>query len=485
MSASFFFYDLETSGLKPAEARIMQFAGQRTDMNLKPIGEPINILIKLTPDVLPEPDAILLTGITPSQTFETGITEADFLKRFYKEIATPDTIFVGFNNIRFDDEFIRFLNYRNFYDPYAWSWQDNRSRWDILDLVRMTRALRPEGIIWPFKDDKPINRLEELTKANHLSHETAHDALSDVYATIDVARLIKKKQPKLFKYLLDLRSKTAVSRLVENSSQLVYTAKQYPSENLHTTVVMPLMPHPDGDAFLVYDLRHDPASFLEMDPENLVSCWQYSDDPEILHLPVKTIKYNRVPAVAPMSVLDEAAIIRINLSLEDTKLNFNKLHSQKANFNKRLSEALAIMNQHRNDRQLSLAVEADQDLYGGFFNNPDRNLFADIHLSDPEQLDSFLLKLHDKRLKTLLPLYKARNYPASLTPSEAKAWWEFCQSKTNGEKAYRYQERMNVLYGQVTNQKDRALLDELKDYLEQLSVNPKSSEDLEHGGRKV
>ena len=192
MATSFFFYDLETSGISPREARIMQFAGQRTDMDLKPVGEPFNILIKLSPDVLPEPDAVLLTGITPQQVNADGITEAEFLKIFEKEIATPDTIFVGFNSVRFDDEFMRFLRYRNFYDAYDWQWKDGRSRWDLLDLTRMTRALRPEGIKWPVAPKgEPTCRLELITALNGREYEQAHDARNDVLAVIALVKLIR------------------------------------------------------------------------------------------------------------------------------------------------------------------------------------------------------------------------------------------------------------------------------------------------------
>src|SRR3989344_5067621 len=167
MSSSLLFYDLETSGFNPREQRIMQFAGQRTEMQLKPIGEPFNYLIKMTEDILPDPDAVLLTGITPQSTIADGITEVAFLKIFAHEISIPGTVFVGFNSIRFDDEFIRFLHYRNFYDAYEWHWADGRGRWDMLDVVRMTRALRPDGIKWPFDSSGvPANRLELLTAIN-------------------------------------------------------------------------------------------------------------------------------------------------------------------------------------------------------------------------------------------------------------------------------------------------------------------------------
>ena len=215
MAQTFFFYDLETSGLSAREDRIMQFAGQRTDMELNPIGEPYNLLVALSDDTLPSPDALMVTGITPQKTVDEGYSEAQFARILSDEIFTPGTIAVGFNNVRFDDEFVRHLLWRNFYDPYEWCWKDGRSRWDLLDVVRMTRALRPEGINWPVDENgEPTNRLELITRENGIAHENAHDALSDVDALIDVAKLIRDKQPQLFEYLLKIRDKKQVAQLV-------------------------------------------------------------------------------------------------------------------------------------------------------------------------------------------------------------------------------------------------------------------------------
>src|SRR4029079_148122 len=123
LDMKFYFYDLETTGFNAREGRIMQFGGQRTDANLQPLGEPDNVFIKLTPDILPDPYAVLVTGITPQKTLTDGITEAEFTKYFHEKIVQPDTVFIGYNNIRFDDDFIRHILYRNFYDPYEWQWQ--------------------------------------------------------------------------------------------------------------------------------------------------------------------------------------------------------------------------------------------------------------------------------------------------------------------------------------------------------------------------
>ena len=247
---TFFFYDLETSGFSPRDDRIMQFAGQRTDLELNPIGDLINILVKLNDDVLPSPSALMVTKISPQKTVQEGYSEAEFAKLCQESFFTEDTIAIGYNNIRFDDEHMRYLFWRNFYDPYEWQWKDGRSRWDMLDVVRMVRALRPEGIKWPFKlneetgEEIAINKLELLTKENGIEHENAHDALADVVGLIEVAKLIKQKQPQIFNYLLKMRQKANVQKIVnlENPKPFVYSSGRYSAKYQKTTVAFPIAP---------------------------------------------------------------------------------------------------------------------------------------------------------------------------------------------------------------------------------------------------
>src|SRR5581483_5676577 len=266
---TFYFYDLETSGFSCRDDRIMQFAGQRTDMDLNSMGKPDNILIKLSSDVLPEPGAVLVHGISPQQASVKGITEAEFCRFLTSQVSKKDTIIVGYNNIRFDNEFIRFTLWRNFHDPYEWSWKDGCSTWDLLDVVRMTRALRPAGIKWPFAPNgKPSSKLEYLSAINKLDHTDAHDALSDVNASIALARLVKEKQLKLFEYLLNLRSKDKVRPLVTKGDPLVYTSGRYSSEFEKTTIVVNLVERADKSGALMYDLRIDPDEFKDLPPVN-------------------------------------------------------------------------------------------------------------------------------------------------------------------------------------------------------------------------
>lgn len=478
MSASYFFYDLETSGFSPRSARTMQFAGQRTDMDLNPIGEPVNCLIALSPDILPDPDAVLLTGITPQQTLSDGYTEAEFLKLFHEEVVQPNTTFIGFNSIRFDDEFMRFLLYRNFYDAYEWQWKDGCSRWDVLDLVRITRALRPDGIEWPFDSEgKPANRLEYLSNVNKLEHSHAHDALSDVVATIAMAKLIKTKQPELFDYLSQHRDKRTAKELVLKNEPFVYTSGRYGSQFLHTTAATLLTKHPDQDAAIVYDLRHDPTPFINMSVDELVEAWKFTRDPDALRLPVKTLKYNRCPALAPLGVIkDPKSQERIELSLDMVSKHLAILQRHQAEFAAKIVEAVRRLDQARATDQIGLVddpLTADERLYDGFIGDTDKSTMLALRAADPAEIAELGESFKDTRLKSLTPIYKARNYPKKLDGEERQKWEEFCKLKLlaggTESRAAQYFNRLQELAAdkKISGEK-QYLIEELKLYGESI-----------------
>lgn len=476
MSASFYFYDLETTGIKPAYDRIMQFGGQRTDMSLKPIGKPHNIFIKLTQDVLPDPYAILVTGITPQFTQQNGITEAEFIRIFYEEISVEGTIFVGYNNIRFDDEFMRFTCYRNFYDAYEWHWKDGRSRWDLLDVVRMTRALRPAGIKWPVDSSgKPSNKLELITRVNNLAHDNAHDALADVNAVIDVAKLINKRQPKLFSYLLELRKKDKIAELLNSGQPFIYSSGKYPSEFEKTTAAVKLADHPKKQGALVYDLRQNPDDFINLKAEEIAKAWTWRpalpEGKTQTRFPVKTLQYNRCPAVAPLAVLDDDSKTRLKLDIKIINENFKKLKNAK-NFIANLKKALEILDKRQQERLFSESRGVDGQLYDSFFSDQDRNLMLTLQKADPNNLSNFTSRLKDQRLKALLPLYKARNFPASLSESERRDWEKYVhQSLTDDSRGLKwFFARLDEikLQGLARNKDQQYTLEELRLYGESL-----------------
>ena len=421
MSQTFFFYDLETSGLDPRNDRIMQFAGIRTDTEFNQIGESHNVLVKLTEDTIPSPEALMVTGITPQSTQADGFTEAEFASYLQDEIFTPDTVTIGFNNIRFDDEFIRAFFWRTFRDPYEWCWKDGRSRWDMLDVVRMTRALRPEGIVWPVVDGKATNRLELLTKENGIDHFKAHDALSDVEALIAVAKLIKEKQSQLYSYLFDMRDKKKVQSLVNLDSKkpFVYTSGRYDAEHDKTTVAFPLTTGKNGNV-VVYDLRYDPTDFISLSMEELkkkfYATWEERKVEGFQKLPVKELQYNRAPAVAPVGVLEQSE-------------GWARIHLDKTIIEKNKKTLLGAPHFAENVRSLfenrpefKKASDPEAKLYDGFLNDRDRLRVETVRNASERELADFNPEFTDERLAPLLLHYKARNFPGILSEDEARAW---------------------------------------------------------------
>lgn len=420
-----YWHDYETFGVDPRRDRPVQFAGIRTDLEFNIIGEALSLYCRPANDFLPAPEACLVTGITPQQALAEGVPEAEFIRQIHEAFSQPNTCVVGYNNIRFDDEVTRATLYRNFYDPYAREWQNGNSRWDIIDMVRLTHALRPEGIQWPtHPDGKPSFRLEQLTEANGIKHESAHDALSDVYATIAMARLIHERQPKLYDYVYSHRSKQAVSQLLNlhKPAPVLHVSSMYPAERGCIALVAPLAAHPTNkNEVIVYDLRVSPEPFLSLRPDEMAERLFTRQDelPEGCdRLPIKSVHINKSPVVVPANTVTVEAAEKWQLDLDLAQQYLAVLLSH-PNFSKSLT---AIYN----DRTFDTVDDPDFMLYsGGFFSSDDRSRMDIIHQTAPEDLSNLDLPFQDNRLQEMLFRYRARNYPELLSDEEQRRWNEF------------------------------------------------------------
>ena len=468
MDQTFYFYDLETSGISPKEHRIMQFAGQRTDMNLKPIGKPDNILIKLSDEILPDPQAVIVTGITPQKTIQDGISEAEFLRIFNETIVQPNTIFCGFNTVRFDDEFMRYTLWRNYYDSYEWQWRDGCSRWDMLDVARLTRALRPDGISWPVDSEgKSVNKLELITQVNNLAHEDAHDALSDVNATIAVARLIKSKQPKLFEYLLSIRGKKDVEAFIDANPLFVHTSGRLPADYEKTAVMTKLFDHPaQSGAAIAYDLRQDPRQLQNKSASQLSELFSNSRENGLF---VKTIRYNRCPALAPVQVLSEDNKKQLAIDLEVSAKHHKILHGDKQlleTIQKAVADAHSAMQQSFGNEKY-----AEARLYDSFIDGGDKTKASVVRAADDAELASMPNEFSDPRLREMLSRYKARNYPQILSDEERIEWEQYRHDYLlGGEQASRFAKFANQMQEVIAQNKGEHdfLLQELQLYAESI-----------------
>lgn len=475
---TFFFYDLETSGFSPQNDRIMQFAGQRTDENLNRIGEPVNILVKLNDDVLPSPSALMVTKISPQKTVEEGYTEAEFSKMLVEEYFTPDTVIIGYNNVRFDDVHIQHLLWRNFYPPYDWQWKDGRSRWDLLDVVRMIRALRPEGINWPFIINEETgekfaaNKLELLTKENGILHENAHDAMSDVDGLIDVARLLKEKQPQIFDYLFKIRSKNEVQKLVnlENPKPFVYTSGRFKVEFEKTTVAFPIAPAKNQNV-IVWDLRFSPEKFIDWNEdqilENITADFETRSSDDFEPIAAKILQHNKCPAVAPMGVLTEENQQRLKIDLAEIQKNLDILRKN-PHFAENLRSAFERRSEVFQDKSSAEKPAPEARLFEGFISRSDDIKIEAVRNSTDRELADFHPDFADERLTDLLLHYKARSFPKSLSSQEKELWEEYRVKNLQKMMPNFMKEFQEIANNQNLNSQEEYILEEIKLWLENI-----------------
>ncbi|SDJ84629.1 exodeoxyribonuclease I [Microbulbifer yueqingensis] len=420
-----YWHDYETWGTDPGADKPSQFAGIRTDEELNIIGEPLMLYCRPASDCLPQPMASLVTGISPQQALAEGVPEIEFIRRILGELGAPGTCGVGYNSLRFDDEVTRHTLYRNLLDPYEREWRSGNSRWDIIDMVRLAYALRPDGIEWPRREDgAPSFRLEELTAANGIAHEGAHDALADVRATIDMARLVRDRQPRLYDYVFRLRRKQEAAKLIDlrERKPLLHVSGKVPASQGHITYVLPLASHPvNRNAIIVANLAMDPQPLLDLDADALRErLYTGRDSLAEGELPagLKLVHLNRCPVLAPPNMLEDRRAAELGLDKAACEAHWHRLRD--ADLTDKLHRVYLDSDFPERD------VEAS--LYDGFLGDGDRDLCRELHRALAERGPEALageVPFTDRRLPELLFRLRARNFPQTLSAEEQQRWEEW------------------------------------------------------------
>jgi Exonuclease I len=427
MTDSFLFYDLETWGADHGRSRIAQFAAIRTDAELNETGEPVSFLVRPANDLLPSPAAALVTGLTPQRALAEGINEAEAFARIHEEMSQPRTCTLGYNSIRFDDEFIRHGLYRNFYDPYEREWRNGNSRWDLLDVMRLAHALRPDGIVWPQREDGNGTsfRLEHLAAANGVRTGEAHEALSDVRALVGMARLLRAAQPKLWDYAMQLRDKRFVATLLDTVAltPVLHISQRYPASRLCAAPVLPLARHPRYDGrVVVFDLGTEPDALLDMDAE-AIAARLYVRSADLAEgesrIALKEVHLNRSPALVPWHYLRGPDFARLGIEPALVEQRAARLRAAGPALAEKIRRVYAAAGREHT------AADPDLALYDGFIPDADRRLFAVVRATPPGMLRGREFGFTDPRMPELLFRYRARNWPETLDAEERARWDDY------------------------------------------------------------
>lgn len=428
---TFTFYDLETFGTDSQRDRIVQFAAIRTDSEFNPTERTI-IYCCPPKDYLPSVEAIMVTGITPAYAAANGFKENVFIEKVLEFLTRPNNCVLGYNSIKFDDEFIRHTAYRNFFPAYKFNTSNSSSRWDILPLTRLCAALCPEGINFPIVEDENRYdlRLEALTVANNLPHQHAHDALSDVEATIALARLIKNKQPQMFNYVFNHKTKNSLYQILNDphtgqlmQRPMVTINTHFGPEHLFTGVVLPICYDEHMSNIYCWDITQPIDNFSDLPSPEELDC----DATKLSDLGIIKIKLTACPIIVPYNVLTKnsrAERVMINMQQVEETLTYlrnnNLLQEFLSSYIAKYTEYYSSKNSSKRDPDLclySLTYNSRRDSY------QDSNTSERMHAEEknnPQIINDISFLNQD--LENLLFLYKARNFEFLLNPEEQMKW---------------------------------------------------------------
>lgn len=510
---TFLFHDYETYGKDAIKDRPSQYAAIRTDENLNIIGEDTEYYCFPQIDTIPSPIACLITGITPNNIIErsrdpvlrnTVFNEYDFFKKINAQFSEPNTCVLGFNTLEFDDEVTRHGLYRNMFSPYEREWKNGCSRWDMINVVRAFAYLFPDDIKVPVLNGKPVFKLEYLGAENNLDITRAHDAVSDVYTTIALAKLIKEKQPKFWDYTFSNKGKKQVMQIVEkHNNEMLFACSSY--FGYETKYIQPVFfvkqDANDNNNFIMLkmDDLDNIKRLLSMDAENVQEALYAQLSEGEKRIPIHMTKINQCPILFSAEGLEANGVITKEEFIKNTPKyneyldNFKFVQENQSEIFNLITKAFASRKGFKD------TVDPDIGLYSEFIptsDNPKMETFHH-HIKDGQMLQ-YLFKrdfFTDNRLNQLSKRIIMRNFmkemKKEITPeNEANVkkvishWFTHCYNRwhhgysiKNDENERSVTYNLKEFYEEVEEAKAKAdtpekqkILADVVDYVEKLNL---------------
>ena len=304
---SFVFFDTETTGLKRGFDQIVHFAAVRTDANLDEVAR-FETRSRLQPHVLPHPSALRTNGLPIERLTDTNLPSHYAMVGDIRRtlMSWSPAIFVGFNSIRFDEEMLRNALFQCLYPAYLTSNHRN-CRADALSLVMAADAVSPAQLVVPVSEEgRRTFRLHHLAAANGVAHARAHDALSDVLATVELCRLVYQRSPELWQRFVRFSNKATVADFVDAEDGFVLT-EFFGGQAYHAPVVCIGVDPDQANGRICLSLNQDIGQLAAMGDVELQA--HLSQKPS----PIRRFRVNSAPTLtaffdAPEHMLDGGSI---------------------------------------------------------------------------------------------------------------------------------------------------------------------------------
>lgn len=412
MQKTYLFYDLETTGINKCFDQVLQFAAIRTDLELNEL-ERHEIMIKLNPDVIPSPEAVVVHEIS-IEDMQQGELELTAVEKIHALLNTPGTISCGYNTLKFDDEFLRFSFHKNLLPPYNHQWANDCGRMDIYPVAMLYYLYKNDIIQWPEIDGNVSLKLENLNKANHLAIGHAHTAIVDVEATVALAKLFFKDK-KMWDYVMAYFDKHQDTARIKTLATALQTGKDIHQIGLFV-----------GGAGAVDFYQYPALSLGQHNHYKNQILWLRLDRPELSQTTVDNVP--EMTWVAKKKLGDLGFLLPFSgrhiRHLNETrqkqcKENLAWLEAHPAIFNE-------IKSYHREYKYPDVPnIDVDASLYqSGFLTPAEQALSARFHQAKPSEKMAIAREFKNPSLREMAIRLVGRNYPDYLDEKGKKAFSE-------------------------------------------------------------
>ena len=402
------FYDFETCSSNVSYGQIIQAAAVLVNDSFQELDR-YEGRCKLSPGVVPEAMALLVNKTTPRMLKETNLSHYQMVRQMTDKFKEwKNSIFIGYNSINFDEEFLRRTLFKNLEYPYLTNTNGNE-RGDLFSLARACHLYYPGSIKTPISDkNNPIFKLEQLAPMNDIQHDHAHSAMGDVIATIEIAKLLNKKAPNVWKASLMTTNKDKSFQLIKNEelfcTDFFYYGKSVPF------VLTYVCQHPQWGYPMCFDLKSDPNYYFSLSIHELKK--ELNKKPKV----IRTIKHKKHPIIMNPSYGTNFDNYK-QLGIKKLKQRAKLIRSNNE-FAKKVASILDTEAQEKQDLDSQLDIYPEESIYKKFSTDYDNKIMVEFHKADWKNKFSVLQKFKDERMQYFGKKILYEESPESLPKNE-------------------------------------------------------------------